>query len=73
MRNILILHSKALDGEADGPFLSNAWALSTSSGFLIYPPPPAQPETSGLPTSAHEHCCPGLVLWPLFARAIIAK
>ena len=34
MRNIFILHSKALDGEADGPYRSNTPAPSPCTGFL---------------------------------------
>lgn len=62
MRNIIILHPKALDGEADGPFLSNPPTPSTSSGFLSthYLPPSLFLQILILwtPPSAHQHCCP---------------
>lgn len=51
MRNIFILHSKALDGEADGPYRSNTPAPSPCTGFLSshYLPPRLFPWIRRLP------------------------
>ena len=53
MRNIFILHSKALDGEADGPYRSNTRTPSPCTGFLSthHLPPRLFPWIQRLPGS----------------------